>query len=142
MEHPHETYAPISLESSLQYEVESGHMIYITRSHDKAKELFKHGKAKEACCTRRSTRQLKKVTDVIVIDSDDEGGVKSGHSLSVVKCCGIPLTKEDLATLQPTQWLNDQVKKYSVRVDELHVHVHCNELVNVSIHVLILLREN
>ena len=53
---------------------------------------------------------------VIVVESDGEAGQCGGNppcvsmeQKPVVRCCGMELSHDDLYTLQPPQWLNDQV---------------------------------
>ena len=44
--------------------------------------------------------------DVIIIEEDDD--VITDHQFTVT-CCGVTLSGNDLSTLNPGQWLNDQV---------------------------------
>ena len=55
--------------------------------------------------------------DVMIVSVEERGDavtgrgfVSSANQIPVVNCCGISLTQNDLDTLRPHQWLNDQVR--------------------------------
>ena len=107
-----------------------GHVILIRRSHDHSSyETSKHllsaqSKTDEYLLEMKyipySSIQQEHVTgvmenkhvlsikddDVIIIEEDDD--VITNHQFTVT-CCGVTLSRNDLSTMNPGQWLNDQV---------------------------------
>lgn len=51
--------------------------------------------------------------DVIVIEDVTDDEVHHKTLDRRINCCGLLLTSHDLSTLQPSRWLNDQVRALS-----------------------------
>ena len=101
-------------------DLELGHVIYIVRSancrshiqgKNNTRQASRNATSSHICFSLASTDEVVVISDNSSASGDEGGsvGTEMMEEEKVVQIKGVDLTRHDLATLQPRQWLNDKV---------------------------------